>query len=139
MWTFRLPQYIGPHHFCRTLVFGFLESACFTALPLLAIDSPTQAQELRLLWSVCLPSGCTALLALAGFALATERYYRAFFWGRDAREAYFRRLWSRDMMAPSDLDRSRSLFLLDAGFANALQKRCPEAVRMWLEDSLPRW
>ena len=40
---------------------------------------------------------------------------------------------------PGDLDHSRVEFLRHAGFSRALKKRCPDVVRAWLAEGMPRW
>jgi len=140
VWTFRLPQFVGPRHAMRTVVCGLVESTCFVGVSLYAAeDSPTREQEVQLLWGLCVPAGCVAFVGLVGLLLVMEERYRAFFWKDDPRGAFLRRLWARDGYAPGDLDRSRAILLTRQGHPSALRKRCPEVVRAWLEEGLPRW
>ena len=39
---------------------------------------------------------------------------------------------------PGDLDHSRAK-LVDENFTYGLQRRCPDVVRSWLAEGLPRW
>eukprot|EP00966_Prymnesium_polylepis_P164023 3792694-Prymnesium_polylepis.2 len=48
-------------------------------------------------------------------------------------------MWSRDARVPGDLDHSRATMLTIRGYRHALSRRCPDAVRSWLEEGLPRW
>jgi len=138
-WTFRMPVFVGPRHAARTIACGFVSSACFVGLSLYAGDSPTREQEDRVLWVLCVPAGCVAFVGLIGFMLSVDERYHASFWKDDSRGAFFVRQWARDGYAPDDLDRSRAIMLSGQGHPRALQKRCPEVVRTWLEEGLPRW
>ena len=95
VWTARMPHYFGPANFARVIACGFAESAAFAVLALRATDSPTREQELAVLRYACVPAGCVALLALAGFLLLIEPRHRASFWRHDPREAYWRRRGGR--------------------------------------------
>jgi len=137
VWFARLPNNGRPSAFARTIVFGFLESIVFAWL--LAVDSPTREAELLLRWHLCVPAGCLGLAALTGFALLMEPQHRASFWRHESREAYVRWQWSRDGHEPGDLDLSRFKMLKSPKLRYGLRKRCPDAVRGWLREGLPRW
>jgi len=140
VWTMRLPNTnVGPHLFAFTIACGFVESACFAALSLLSTDSPTHEQERLILWAVCVPAGSAALASLAGFMLVMEPTYRASFWRYETRAAFWRRWWTNDGYVPGNLDHSRAHMLSVSSATAALLKRCPELVRTWLAEGLPRW
>ena len=68
VWAMRIPSYCSPSDMARTIASGFVVSAVFAALALQAAEhSAEREQELRMLWTICAPAGCVALVALSGF------------------------------------------------------------------------